>query len=122
MFNPRRAAAAAVLAAVFPTSSLAQEAAPQGTPQYVVISFDGAHDNALWRRSRALAAETGAHFTYFLSCVYLLSPDTKTAYQAPHHSAGRSNVGFAETRDDVIARLDQIWSARSEGHEIGSHG
>ncbi|MBS9719726.1 polysaccharide deacetylase family protein [Tianweitania sp. BSSL-BM11] len=122
MFVQRSAAVAAVMAATFPTTLFAQEAAPPEKPQYVVISFDGAHDNTLWQRSRALAAETGAHFTYFLSCVYLLSAETKAAYQAPHHSAGRSNVGFAETRHDVIARLDQIWSARSEGHEIGSHG
>lgn len=117
-----RAAAVAVLAAVLPTSLFAQDETPAQNPQYVVISFDGAHDNALWRRSRALAAETGSHFTYFLSCVYLLSPETKSNYRAPHRSAGRSNVGFAETRADVAARLDQIWTARSEGHEIGSHG
>ena len=115
-------AVAAVLAAAFPNALFAQEAEPPAKPQYVVISFDGTHDNALWRRSRALAAQTGAHFTYFLSCVYLLSPETKAVYQAPHHSRGRSNVGFAETREDVVARLEQIWTARSEGHEIGSHG
>ncbi|WP_312797712.1 polysaccharide deacetylase [Tianweitania sp.] len=122
MFVQRHAAVAAILAAAIPTALFAQEAAPQAAPQYVVISFDGAHDNALWERSRALAAQTGAHFTYFLSCVYLLSPETKSAYQAPHHSRGRSNVGFAETREDVVGRLQQIWMARSEGHEIGSHG
>lgn len=118
----RLVSAVAILASACPTGLLAQGAVPAGKPQYVVISFDGAHDNALWARSRALAAETGAHFTYFLSCVYLLTPDTKAAYQAPHHSAGRSNVGFAETRDDVVGRLGQMWTARSEGHEIASHG
>jgi peptidoglycan/xylan/chitin deacetylase (PgdA/CDA1 family) len=96
--------------------------AEETAPQYVVISFDGAHDNALWRRSRALGEETGAHFTYFLSCVYLLSPETRHEYQAPNRSAGRSNVGFGETKQDVAERLTQIWTARSEGHEIASHG
>jgi peptidoglycan/xylan/chitin deacetylase (PgdA/CDA1 family) len=91
-------------------------------PQYVVISFDGASFVSQWQRSRALARETGARFTYFLSCVYLLSPETRHLYQAPGHRAGRSNVGFAETRQDVAARLAEIWVARREGHEIASHG
>lgn len=111
-------AAAAALVLVAPVVGQAQEQ----EPQYVVISFDGAHDNALWRRSRALAAETGSHFTYFLSCVYLLSPATKHAYQAPGYSSGRSNVGFATSKQDIAGRLAQIWTARAEGHEIASHG
>ncbi|MCV3242786.1 polysaccharide deacetylase [Mesorhizobium sp. ZC-5] len=91
-------------------------------PQYVIISFDGAHDIAQWKRSRALAEKTGAKFTYFLSCVFLLSPETKRDYQAPGKGPGKSNVGFALTRDEVSARLAQIWAARGERHEIASHG
>lgn len=91
-------------------------------PQYVVISFDGALDVSQWQRSRALARETGASFTYFLSCVYLLSPETRANYTAPGHKAGRSNVGFGYSREDVAARLRQIWTARMEGHDIASHG
>ena len=91
-------------------------------PQYVLISFDGAHDIAQWQRSRALAARTGAHFTYFLSCVYLLSPETKRAYKAPGKAAGKSNVGFALSRQEVEQRLAEINAAVSEGHEIASHG
>jgi len=91
-------------------------------PQYVIISFDGAHDVAQWKRSRALAEKTGAVFTYFLSCVFLLSRETRDRYQAPGRSAGRSNVGFALSREEVHERLDQIWSAHLEGHEIASHG
>jgi peptidoglycan/xylan/chitin deacetylase (PgdA/CDA1 family) len=90
-------------------------------PQYVIISFDGAQHVEQWERSRALASRTGAEFTYFLSCVYLLSPENKGVYQAPHHRAGRSNVGFAPSKEDVAARLQQIWAARAEGHEIASH-
>jgi len=89
--------------------------------QYVLISFDGAHDVEQWQRSRALAARTAAKFTYFLSCVYLLTPDTKSAYKAPGHAAGKSNVGFAASKDDVAARLGEMWTARAEGHEIASH-
>lgn len=90
--------------------------------QTVIISFDGAHDLAQWQRSRNLAARTGARFTYFLSCVFLLSKETRGAYHAPGRSPGKSNVGFAQTKDEVRARLGQIWLARSEGHEIASHG
>src|SRR5262245_30873930 len=76
-------------------------AAAAGRVQYVIISFDGAHDVAQWRRSRALAAKTGAKFTYFLSCVYLLSPETHRVYRAPHEGPGTSNVGFALSKDEV---------------------
>jgi peptidoglycan/xylan/chitin deacetylase (PgdA/CDA1 family) len=89
--------------------------------QTVIISFDGAHDLNQWRRSRALAAKTGAHFTYFLSCVFLLSPQTKAEYRAPGMKAGRSNVGFAQSRDEVEQRLYQMRLAAAEGHELASH-
>ena len=97
------------------------EMAAPARPQYVLISFDGAHELPQWQRSRNLAARTGARFTYFLSCVFLLSRDTRNAYQPPAKSAGRSNVGFAMSKDEVRARLGQIWLARSEGHDISSH-
>lgn len=89
--------------------------------QVVIISFDSARDISQWQRSRALAKRTGAHFTYFLSCVYLLSPDSRKAYAGPHHGAGRSNIGFAASRQDVTDRLEQIQLAAAEGHDIGSH-
>lgn len=89
--------------------------------QAVIISFDSARDIAQWERSRALAKRTGAHFTYFLSCVYLLSKATAKTYKAPHMAAGKSNIGFAPSKEDVAARLQQIRLAASEGHDIGSH-
>jgi len=91
-------------------------------PQYVLISFDGAHDNALWTRSLELAHNNDAHFTYFLSCVFLLPREQRRNYQPPHKHAGASNVGFAQTRDEVKTRLANIWQAHSDGHEIASHG
>ena len=90
--------------------------------QVVVISFDGAQHVAQWKRSRALAERTGARFTYFLSCVYLLAPEHRTLYQGPAHRAGRSNVGFGGSKEEVAERLGEIWTARQEGHEIASHG
>lgn len=96
---------------------------PARPVQTVLISFDGANDIAQWQRSRRLAAITGARFTYFLSCVYLLTPQTRDAYRPPAQAGRkRSNVGFAVSREDVAARLRQIWLARAEGHEIASHG
>lgn len=97
-------------------------ARPVESTQYVIISFDGAHDLAQWRRSRALAENTGATFTYFLSCVFLLSPETRRDYRAPGRAAGRSNVGFAASKQEVADRLAEIWKARAAGHEIASHG
>ena len=96
--------------------------APARPKQVVIISFDSARDIALWKRSRALAERTGAHFTYFLSCVFLLSPETRGQYTAPGKGAGKSNIGFAASKQEVADRLEQIGLAASEGHDIGSHG
>ncbi|WP_011580033.1 MULTISPECIES: hypothetical protein [Chelativorans] len=113
-----RLSALALFLASFP--ALAED--PPRQPQYVIISFDSASFITQWERSRALGERTGAHFTYFLSCVYLLSPETKGLYHPPGMKSGRSNIGFAPSRGDVEARLRQIWAARQEGHEIASHG
>jgi peptidoglycan/xylan/chitin deacetylase (PgdA/CDA1 family) len=94
---------------------------PAAKPQYVIISFDGAHDIAQWERSRALATRTGARFTYFLSCVFLLSKETRGEYKAPGKAAGHSQVGFAQTKAEVAARLGEIRLASDEGHEMASH-
>ncbi len=112
-----RAFASALLAA----AGLPPAAAADRT-QYVIISFDGAHDIAQWKRSRALAAKTGAKFTYFLSCVFLLSAETRRLYQPPRKAGARSNVGFALSKEEVAQRLGEIWAAHGEGHEIASHG
>lgn len=103
------------------SAEAASEPAKAPPPQYVIISFDGAHDLAQWQRSRALAARTGARFTYFLSCVFLLSKETRGEYQPPDRKAGRSEVGFAQTKGEVARRLDEIRLALSEGHELASH-
>ena len=90
--------------------------------QKVLISFDGALHNEQWERSLALAAETGASFTYFLSCTYLLTWDTRREYRPPDRAAGASNVGFGFSREDVAQRLAHIIDADSVGHEIANHG
>lgn len=90
--------------------------------QYVLISFDGAHDNRLWTRSRELAKKHDARFTYFLSCVFLMTRADRRDYHPPRRKAGASNVGFAQNREEVSTRLNNIWQAHLEGHEIASHG
>jgi len=112
------AAVAAGLGGFATTASLAGER----PKQLVMISFDGAHDNALWDRSLEIANLSGVRFTYFLSCTFLMNKAERKAYKSPGHSAGRSNVGFAKDEAEVLTRLGHIWSAYQTGHEIGSHG
>ncbi|MGE6739851.1 polysaccharide deacetylase family protein [Allorhizobium pseudoryzae] len=89
--------------------------------QLVLISFDGAGNNVLWQRSRDFAKQSGAHFTYFLSCTLVIDRERAKTYQGPGQKAGRSNVGFAETKAEAVARLEHVWQAHQEGHEIASH-
>ncbi|TGP14303.1 polysaccharide deacetylase family protein [Mesorhizobium sp. M2D.F.Ca.ET.233.01.1.1] len=98
-----------------------QTVSPAKPKQVVLISFDAARDISQWERSRALAKRTGAHFTYFLSCVFLLSPETRQDYAGPGKAAGKSNVGFGASKQDVAERLEQVRLAAAEGHDIGSH-
>ncbi len=95
--------------------ALAQEA------QYVLISFDGAGPLPQWERSLALAAKSGARFTYFLSCVNALPRELSANYRMPDGQAGKSNVGFGGSKTEVEARLLTIWRAKSSGHEIANH-
>tara|TARA_R110002020_G_scaffold86731_5_gene214114 strand:- start:7415 stop:8437 length:1023 start_codon:yes stop_codon:yes gene_type:complete len=124
---PRAVAPARRFAAALAVSGLAVLAsgparAAEQPRQLVLISFDGAHDNALWERSLKLGNATGARFTYFLSCTFLMNRDDRRGYKAPGQSAGRSNVGFAKDSADVRTRLGHLWAAYQTGHEIGSHG
>jgi peptidoglycan/xylan/chitin deacetylase (PgdA/CDA1 family) len=109
--------ALSLLCCLFSGSGLAQEK----PVQTVLISFDGANDNAQWQRSLDLGRRTGAEFTYFLNCVYVLAPENKQSYVAPIKGAGKSNVGFGKSQNDVKTRLSYIWQAHQEGHEIASH-
>ena len=107
------------LVALLATTAVAQ--AEDRPKQLVVISFDGAGNNALWQRSRDMAKRTNSHFTYFLSCSLVIDRARAKTYQAPHEKPGRSNIGFAQTKEEALTRLDHIWQARLEGHEIASH-
>lgn len=123
----RRAKPSLLLAAALLTPGLGLAPSPAAAAadrpeQLVVISFDGAHDNALWQRSLDLAERSGARFTYFLSCTFLMTRADRKNYTAPGHSAGRSNVGFAPDQTEALTRLGHIWSAYQAGHDIASHG
>lgn len=117
-----RLAMALALSGLIASSPFTMAQAEERPTQLVLISFDGAHDNALWERSLKLADNTGARFTYFLSCTFLMSKADRQSYKAPGQSAGRSNVGFAQDSAEALARLGHIWAAHQTGHEIGSHG
>lgn len=108
-------------AGLLPLSAMADPPQPKRDPQYVMISFDGAGAISQWQRSLALGTETGARFTYFLSCANVLPWDQSSRYQSPEGRSGKSNIGFARDSVEVRARLLAIWSAASQGHEIGNH-
>lgn len=96
---------------------------PSNFQQLVIISFDGAHDNRLWERSLAMAPKVGAHFTYFLSCTFLMTrAEGGRSYRPSGHKVGASNVGYAQSRDEIATRVRHIWQAHQDGHDIGSHG
>jgi len=122
-----RLSAAVLLSLASCASAMEQDAPATKGPetarpkQLLLVSFDGAHDNRLWVRSRDLGKRANARFTYFLSCTTLIPRDRASDYKAPGMKAGRSNIGFALSVDEVAARLDNIWKAKSEGHEIASH-
>jgi peptidoglycan/xylan/chitin deacetylase (PgdA/CDA1 family) len=113
----RQAILPAILLSVLANSAYATDK----PKQLVLISFDGAHDNRLWDRSRALGIRAGAHFTYFLSCTFFMSAADKAAYQAPGQKRARSNTGFALGEGEVQARLVHVWQAHLEGHEMANH-
>jgi peptidoglycan/xylan/chitin deacetylase (PgdA/CDA1 family) len=90
-------------------------------PQFVMISFDGSGDAALWRHWRAVGHRTGARFTFFLSGVYLLDRAHARFYRPPRHRPGSSDIGFSDSAATVRALVHQINLGYEEGHEIGTH-
>jgi hypothetical protein len=96
---------------------------PKRPPQFVVVSFDGAGGTPLWEYWRSVARRVQAHFTFFVSGVYLLDVSRRRHYHPPRHEAGSSDIGFAQPQGDLTAHgtLDQIAAGYVEGHEIGTH-
>lgn len=94
---------------------------PNGKPPlFVVVSFDGAGDLALWARWRAVAKQVNARMTFFLSGPYLYPGDHRTDYKPPYHQPGASDIGWGDTAN-VLGRTKVLREAIAEGHEIGTH-
>jgi hypothetical protein len=89
-------------------------------PLFVVVSFDGAGDLALWARWRAIAKQVNARMTFFLSGPYLYPGDHRTDYKPPFHKPGASEIGWGDP-SSVLARRTVLRDAIAEGHEIGTH-
>src|SRR5436853_445215 len=49
-------------------------------PQFVVVSFDGSGGIRLWPYWRSVARRAHAHFTFFVSGVYLLPEGSRQLY------------------------------------------
>src|SRR5436305_2962184 len=96
-------------------------------PQFVVVSFDGSGGIRLWPYWRAVARGAHAHFTFFVSGVYLLPEAERRRYHAPRHRAGVSDIWFAQpdlglSAVQVVRRTRaEIAGAYLEGHEIATH-
>jgi hypothetical protein len=96
-------------------------------PQFLVVSFDGSGGDRLWTYWRPLASRAHAHFTFFVSGVYLLDEARRRLYHPPRHPAGVSDIGFAQPDGRrsagavVRATLEQIAGAYRDGNEIGTH-
>jgi hypothetical protein len=95
-------------------------------PQFVVLAFDGSRSLAMWDRTLNFAQDMKnkgypVHYTYFLNAVYFLDPAHYHLFKAPHQKVGVSNIGFATSKTDVVARINQVNRAIRDGHDIGSH-
>lgn len=90
-------------------------------PQFILFSFDGSGSHVKWQRFLAAAEQVGAQFTGFLSGVYLLTTDNATAYTGPGHDPGDSSIGFGGTPEDLRLLIEDMNTAYSRGHEIGTH-
>ncbi|MDI3407561.1 polysaccharide deacetylase family protein [Streptomyces cavernicola] len=91
-------------------------------PQFVVFSWDGAGEvgNGLFPRFLKLAADHGAHMTFFLSGLYLLPEAKKRLYRPPNNTVGASDIGYL-TDDHIKQTLRYVRKAWLDGHEIGTH-
>lgn len=103
---------------------------PPATPpqtQYVLVSFDGAGDSADVDRWLAVGRAVDAHFTFFLSGVYLLAGDRAERYRPPRHAPGSSDIGFAialpgtDVRANIAQLVRALNDAAAAGHEVAAH-
>ena len=89
-------------------------------PQFVVVSFDGACKHELWQHYLSLAAQTGSHFTFFLSGLCLVPDAKRFLYHGPHKPVGYSAIGFGQA-SLIPDRIREYTQAYDTGNEIGTH-
>jgi hypothetical protein len=89
-------------------------------PQFVVVSFDGACKDELWKHYLQLAKQTGSHFTFFLSGLCEVPDRKRMLYHPPHKPVGYSAIGFGEA-GLIPQRIRDITAAYQAGDEIGTH-
>jgi hypothetical protein len=94
---------------------------PLRPPQFVVASFDGSGGAPLWTYWRGVAKRLHAHFTFFVSGVYLLDWAHHDVYRPPRHARGESAIGFAPNAAWVRGTLRGMALGYREGNEIGTH-
>ena len=90
-------------------------------PQFIVVSFDGSGNDAVFHQFVDTADATGAKFTFFVSSIYLLPDEQRFEYTNPGRSPGESGIGFGGTAADVAGRVENYREAYEKGHEIGTH-
>ncbi|MCC6522957.1 MAG: polysaccharide deacetylase family protein [Polyangiaceae bacterium] len=84
-------------------------------PLYLTGSFDGSQRFGMWSETLAFARRLRAaygkpvHFTYFVN----------SCYYDPHVRG--SQIGRAESAEEVLVRRALTQQALNEGHEIGNH-
>jgi hypothetical protein len=96
---------------------------PLRPPQFVVVSFDGAGGDRMWRYWLSVGRRAHARFTFFLSGVYLLDWAHSTHYHPPGLAPGTSAIGFAETSGDltIANTLRGLTAGYEDREEIGTH-
>ncbi len=92
-------------------------------PQFIIFSFDGAGSHQRWNEFMAAAEPTNSRFTGFLSGIYLLGDPAKDAgvYVGPGHAPGRASIGYGGPEDEIVTEVNDLNTAYSKGHEIGTH-
>jgi hypothetical protein len=94
---------------------------PARPPQFIVASFDGSGGARLWQYWRGVAKRAHAHFTFFVSGVYLLDWEHHDAYRPPGQPRGDSAIGFAPDETWIAAMRREMRLGFLEGNEIGTH-
>jgi hypothetical protein len=95
-------------------------------PMFVLVSFDGAADQALLKRWMDTTAKAKANMTLFLSSVYLLDEANKSAYDGPRHGPGESEIKFAPTNGAPVKEwlrttIMGLQDAQRAGHQLENH-